>query len=227
MRLLFCIFIGVFSFSSIFAKDAPSSKVTYVYDKDMEGSRTQTTWVLTEKDNELRIEGESVRGKTMIMSTPDMDTRSFNYASKDKQNAYNIIRTPDGQYLIAKRDAEGQKVQRNLQIGNDIWIQEFDFSLKPFILSNVGSFKFYIIHPQRLDLHHMQASKERYEQVEVNGKMHEALKVKITLTGFKKMFWKAQLWFDQETGDLLKYMANEGPNTPMSIITLFSKKTEE
>ena len=71
----------------------------------------------------------------------------------------------------------------------------------------------------------MQASKEGTERVKFNEKCgkREVLKVKISLTGFKKIFWKAELWFDQETGDLLKYRANEGPNTPTSTITLFSK----
>ena len=69
----------------------------------------------------------------------------------------------------------------------------------------------------------MIATKQGLEPLDVHGKTHQALRIKITLTGFKKMFWHADLWFDLQAGDLLKYMATEGPNTPLSTITLFSK----
>ena len=69
----------------------------------------------------------------------------------------------------------------------------------------------------------MIALKQGPDQINLNGKLFPAVKVKITLRGFRKMFWHADLWFEEGTGDLLKYEANEGPHTPTSTITLFSK----
>lgn len=115
---------------------------------------------------------------------------------------------------------------KNLQnhVDGDTWVQEFDFSFKPFILSETTEFKFSIVHPKKLNLHEMIATKQGFDQVEINEKVFKAQKVKVTLRGFKKMFWHADLWYEQGTGDLLMYKANEGPNTPTSVITLFAKQ---
>jgi len=218
--LLSCLFI-----SPLVGEESPPTKITYVYKKDMEGSVSETTWVLQEKEKNLHIQGKSGGGETLIITSPPIHTQSFSYQSKTEPNEYYIHR--DGPYLYAKRNDNGQVSQKEFNIGDDLWIQEFDFTFRPFILSAADSLKFYIVHPTKLSLHHMIASKSsRLERVEVKGETYDAIKVKVTLTGFKKMFWKAELWFERNTGDLLKYMANEGPNTPMSVITLFSKKVE-
>lgn len=213
-------------FSPLLAEEKAPSKTVYIYDKDMEGSLSKTTWTIEEKDQTLHIQGESGRGETLLITTPPLNTQSFSYEAKNKSNGYYIHR--EGSNLYAKRiDGRGAK-QKEFHIGGDFWIQEFDFSMRAFILSAADSLKFQIVHPQKLSLHQMVATKSSdLESLEIKGKSFQAVKVKITLTGFKKMFWKAELWFDQKTGDLLKYMANEGPNTPMSVITLFSKTVED
>lgn len=227
--LFSCLFIaplvGKESPPSKISKEPVPSKVTYVYKKDIEGRTSETTWILQEKDKNVHIQGISGNGETLIITSPPINTQSFSYQSKNEKNEYYIHR--DGPYLFAKRNDQGGVTQKEFNIGDDLWIQEFDFTFRPFILSAADSLKFYIVHPTKLSLHHMIATKSpRLEQLEIKGETHDAIKVKVTLTGLKKMFWKAELWFERNTGDLLKYMANEGPNTPTSIITLFSKKEE-
>lgn len=208
----------------LFALSTTFADVTYIYSKDVEGRESKTKWTLDfqEKEDILHIIGESKSGKTLIVTTPDRVTKSFSYHNNDRNDHYSIHR--EGGKLIAIQEVNGQRNERHFNIGNDSWVQEFDFCFKPFILSNFRDFKFSIVHPKKLDLHSMVATKQGFETVDVHGKLYDALKVKVTLTGFKKMFWHADLWFDPQAGDLLKYMANEGPNTPLSTITLFSKE---
>ncbi len=201
-----------------------SAEVTYIYNKDMEGRVSKTTWTLdlNNTDDMLYITGESLTGKTIVVATPERITKSFTYGMKNQSNTYSVFR--DGPYLIATQEINGEKSVQEFHIGNNTWVQEFDFCFKPFIHSDQRSFKFSIVHPKKMSLHSMVATKQRYEMLEIHGKTYEAIRVKLTLTGFKKMFWHADLWFDPQAGDLLKYMANEGPNTPLSTITLFSKQ---
>jgi len=49
---------------------------------------------------------------------------------------------------------------------------------------------------------------------------YRAQKVKVTLDGFYKKFWKAELWYDTKSHNLLYYKANEGPSTPYTILTI-------
>ncbi len=195
------------------------SKVTYIYEKDMEGIISRTEWVVSEANNESIIEGKSTRGKASIITYPDGNTKSFNYESKEKQTSMER----NGNVIFASREVNGEKEETVLKAGRSQWIQEFDFSLRSFVMSPDSSIKFYIVHPDKLSLHSMQVSKDGYEHIDINGQVRESLKAKVTLTGFKKMFWKGELWYDPANGDLLRYKANEGPNTPVSIITLISK----
>lgn len=202
----------------------PSSQMVYVYNKVVGNYQSQSTWTVREEENQLHIEGKSLSGQTIIISSTDRHTKSFTYQSKNGRNDYKIYR--DGPYLVAMGTIGGQPMQRSYNIRHRLWMQEFDFSLKPFILSQERAIKFYIIHPKKLSMHHMVAKKQRQEELLLNGTRHSTIKVKVSLTGFKGMFWSAKLWFDRNSGDLLKYVANEGPSTPTGVITLLSKKKE-
>ena len=206
----------------LWGQEEIASKTTYIYEKKKEGRSYKTTWVVEKKEREFYIKGVSGGGKTFIISSYPMNTHRFSFKSHDKTKEYSIVRK--GSYLIATLKNPYRTIYKEFKIGNRLWLQEFDFSFRPFILSKNSYFKFYIVHPKKLSLHHMIATKENeFEDIQINHKHFHAIKVKVTLTGLKKLFWKADLWFEKETGDLLKYVANEGPNTPLSIITLFSK----
>ena len=222
-KLLVCL---SFFLSPLVGKEKTLPKVTYVYTKNSEGSFSKTTWVIAEKNETLHIQGLSGNNSTQIIVALPFNTQSFSYQSKSQPHEYHIHR--EGSYLYAQRIDQESVFQKEFNIGSDLWIQEFDFSMRPFILSTANSLKFNIIHPIKLSLHQMIATKsDKIEHIDINGAVHDAIKVKIHLTGLKKMFWKAELWFEQNTGDLLKYVANEGPNTPISVITLLSKTAEK
>lgn len=206
-------------FLAVFVAISAWGQVTYIYNKDVEGRESKTTWTIDHKEDDLHIIGEGLSGNTLIVTTPERVTKSFAHQSKNGKDTYSITR--EGSQLIAHKDINGKRSEKRYNLGNALWIQEFDFSFKPFILSDYRDFKFSIINPKKLDLHDMVAIKQPLEKLDLNGAVREALKVKVTLTGFKKMFWHADLWFDPRSGDLLKYMANEGPNTPLTVITLF------
>lgn len=198
-------------------------EATYIYHKSTAGKKSETVWTLNTDENALHITGESVTGKTVIITSPDRVTQSFNYMSKNQEDEYTIFR--DGPYLVARKKVDGQMSEKLFEIGHDLWIQEFDFSLKPFISSDKGDIKFSIIHPKNLSQHRMIATKQHLEEIQLYGKVYRALKVKVTLAGlFERRFWHADLWFDPESGDLLLSEAPEGLKAPISTITLFSKE---
>ena len=226
MRLFmyrFLIALALFlSFSPIKGQTSDKQMV-YVYKKEVNQYSSQSTWTLTKEGDELHIQGKSAKGSTTIISSLDRQTKQFIFKSAHRGDDYTIYRS--GSELIASGTARGKEIKKRYRLGSKLWLQEFDFSLKPFILSNQREIKFCIIHPKKLSKHNMAAKKQRIEQLSLNNSTYEALKVKISLTGFKGMFWSAQAWFDTRSGDLLQYIANEGPNTPTGIITLLSKKS--
>ena len=152
MPIFYPIFIAILSLSPLLSGHIFASTSTYVYNKTLEGKEgvTTTTWTVIEKGNLLEIEGKGLRGTTKISSTPESATHTFNYQPKNKNSCHYTIER-EGNHLAARRalfDQEPQ--QKDLRIGNNLWIQEFNFSLKPFILSKDQSLlKFYIVDPEK------------------------------------------------------------------------------
>ena len=107
-----------------------------------------------------------------------------------------------------------------MTLGKLPWIQEFKFGFQPFLKSQDKELPFTIVYSKDTTLHDMIATKEKIEKVTVGSKTYETQKLKITLQGFKKRFWKAEAWFDLETNLMVKYTSNEGPGTPSIEVTL-------
>ena len=191
-------------------------QTTYVYDKEIEGKHSKITWNLEEKDKDLEIKGEDDKGATSI-TLSDHEAKNFKFEAKDKKNSYSIQKK-QGHLVLETAGSE----TKGFNIGNSPWVQEFAFSLKPFILSSKKTYSFTIVDPKRLNSHKMVATKQYDEKIELNKKEIEAVRVKVTLAGMKKMFWSAALWYDKKTGAMLRYQANEGPHTPLTTITLSS-----
>lgn len=226
----FGVFFFFFSFFSVVfgaekrqAEGDSKKQTVYIYEKLVGTLQTRSKWVFEKRDGDLYVIGKSNHGRTKVVSSLDWETKEFVFLSGNEKEDYKVYR--NGAHLIAIGQANGRPFEKTYKIGNSLWIQEFDFSLKPFIRSSDHQLKFYIIHPKKLSMHHMVAKKQQEEKIVVQGKEYLALKVKITLTGFKGMFWKADAWFEKSSGDLIKYVSNEGPNTPTSVVTLVSKKS--
>ena len=221
MRPIFCILILFLSWKTL---PLQASSEAFIYEKDVDGTKTLVKWTLQDKGHEIQIKGKSSASNIHLLLKPEMNTKSFTCESINKKKRYTIYRK--NQSLIVNQDNDGHGEEKTLSIGNNLWIQEFNFSLKPFILSDKDALNFYIVRPGNFDTHYMEASKKEREKLDVKGKVYDALKVEITLTGLKKLFWKAQLWYNAQNGELLKYLANEGPNTPVTTLLLIPTPKE-
>lgn len=196
------------------------STQTLVYNKVTGSNHVTTTWTIDEKNNEYIIQG--VNKNQVVDMRADIPYRltHFEYQSKKNSDHYNIRLV--NRKLEAKGEKKGEKISATHNIGSTPWIQDFEFGLKPFIKSKNKSINFVIVSPSNFKVHKMVARKKEMQTITVDGKERKTLYVKMTLAGFKKMFWKAQLWFDADSGDLIMYKANEGPHTPTTVITLAS-----
>ncbi len=182
------------------------------YEEDFDGKVTYTEWV-SSKD---KIEGENDT-YTIHINTPSEQNKSFEYVSKDEGYLYKI--TQEGPNLQAMRQDGDKEFQKQYRISRDPWIQGLEYGFVSFIHSKAKNFNFCIINPENLNLNKMVIKKKRLETIEIGGKKVEALKAVMTLRGFYSLFWKAELWFDPTSGELLVYQANKGPNTPVLTLT--------
>jgi hypothetical protein len=193
---------------------------TFVYDKVSGATKITTTYTLKKTDNLITINSINKDQKTEALSSSSRQLASFSCAYT-KNNDHSLFTLKNGA-LTAEGMIKGESLKEVYQIKESLWVQEFEFGLYPFLISDKSSWSFSILHPKNFKLHKMIAKKHGKETIKIDDKSYKALVIHITLPGFKSMFWKAELWYDIETNNLLMYKSNEGPNTPSVAITLVS-----
>ena len=196
------------------------SAQTFVYNKVTGATELTTTYTIKKEDSLITVDSINQDQKTQAISSPSHQLTSFccNYI---KNKDYSKFTLKNG-VLTAEGVIKGESLKEIYEMKKSLWVQEFEFGLYPFLVSDKTSWSFEILHPKNFKLHKMIAKKHGKETITINNKPYKTLVVHITLPGFKGIFWKAELWYDAETSNLLMYKSNEGPNTPSVAITLAS-----
>ncbi len=189
------------------------SDQTITYQSSLEGLSTHTIWVVSETLKQIEISGQNRGNEIKLEYSQGFDL--LHYFEKDSKNPPLEIHR-EGDVLSVKNNTKSKK----LKLGTFPWIQEFKFGFQPFLKSSDKELSFSIVYSKDNTLHDMVATKEKIEKVTTHDKTYEAQKLKITLKGFKKNFWKAEAWFDVQTNLMVKYRSNEGPGTPYVEVTL-------
>jgi len=198
------------------------STETLIYKKDTGGKETTTTYTVDKTSSQYKIEATSQDHQTLLESNIPYSLVCLSCTSKKNSDHYTF--TLKDSVLTADGVIKGEKLHVTHKLGkNERWIQEFEFGLLPLLTSTRKSIDFAILHPKNFKIHKMTAKKYAIETLQLGEVSYKAQQVQISLQGFKSMFWKAHLWYDTETHDLLMYKANEGPHTPTTIISLVSK----
>lgn len=213
-KILILFFCPIFLFSNLI----------YKYDEKTQNIKNEILWTLEQDNNLIRIVGEDNSSTTLLFFSKNFDLFKLIYKAKNEATEY-VFFLRKG-ILTAKGKINNKYLMKKHSLTSP-WIQQFGFGLKNFVLSKNFSMKFCLLNPQDFSLQKMVAKKEDKETISVKGKTYETQKVIVTLPGFKSLFWKAELWFDSKTGDLIKYMATQGPKTPMTIMELDYIKKEE
>lgn len=215
--LIILLFISLTSFSitDIFYKK------TYVYKNITRAKKNTTTWLIKKKKDDFVITKTSDYGITDIVYSSKYKLKLFKYSSAKEKVDYKMIL--DKNQLILNGKNQGRKTSKTYTI-EDKWVQDFNFGLRNFLQSKMSEIKFITVNPNDFSTNKMVATKEGIHKMKINGHIYNTQKVEVTLPGFKSLFWKAEIWYDLESFDLVKYRANEGPGTPVNTIILNSKK---
>jgi hypothetical protein len=205
------LFLLFTSLSNIEAKE--NNSFIYTYEEIVNNKKSLSKWIFKKglRDIKINTEDNSIK----ILYSPFFITKKYSYISKDENIDFSISLKKD-KLIIFKNG----KFKKKYKI-KDFWIQQFSFGLKPFILSKKSKLRFSLVSPKDLSLQKMVAIKKTRENLQIDDKKYKTQKIVVTLQGFKKIFWKAHLWFDIKNGDFLKYQGNSGPKTP--IVTTFLK----
>lgn len=198
------------------------SSETLHYVSNTAGKKITTVWTIEENGSKLHITAKSSDDSISILETTK-DYTLENFSQKDPKKGYDFSASQKGALLTATGKI-GQDTKTKSYTIDTPWIQEFTFAFKDFLKSNKSEYKFEILRPEDLEMHDMIAIKENIEELKIDDTLYTTQKMKITLQGFKRRFWKAEVWYDTATHKMLRYKANSGPGTPITE-TVFVKKS--
>lgn len=194
------------------------SGMNLIFDKEVAGKKSQITWLIEEKNKLIEIIGDADNKKTEILCDLEFFIEKYVSLHESQSDIFSVIKTDNT--LTVEKASGSSKTQKQYNIAGKNWVQDFSFGLRPFFVSNQSQYKFEIINPKDLVMRTMIATKEEIDMKTFNNVQYRARRVRVTLDGFYKKFWKADLWYDTKTFNLLYYKANEGPSTPYTILTL-------
>lgn len=210
---LFFIILCSFSILDVFYKK------TYIYNDITGNLRYKTVWLLKKKKDNFVIDKRAENTSTNLIYSPSFILEKYTFISPKENINFTLIL--ENKTILAEGINKGIKIYKKIEVNKD-WIQDFNFGLKQFLNSKLLEKKFMIVNVKDFSIYEMIAYKKDIQKIDINKKTYKTQKVEITLPGFKSHFWKAQIWYDLNTLDLIQYKANEGPGTPVNIILLDS-----
>ncbi|MFA5250454.1 MAG: hypothetical protein WC371_03490 [Parachlamydiales bacterium] len=198
----------------------------YHYENWLEGKKSPLTWEVDETKDGILLKAYENIGQTTLECTPAFaQINNYVFSSKDKKSSYSIQRQDNKLVLeVQTKNRNRTTTRKTVFKMTNPWVQQFGFGLKPFIISKNKKLEFCVINTTKPDLIEMIARKKEKIPLKIKDKTYQAQKVEVTLTGLKKLFWKAALWFDLESFDMLKYEADSGPATPTTTILFIGKE---
>ncbi len=213
--LLFLI-LSSFRFADFFAN------AQYSYKETTDGKVIKSTWSLKREKKDFLVEETSSVETTSALYTEKFIIKKYTNKKNHEDTEYEMY--IDQKQIVAKGKVKSKEYFKKIHLNGKLWIQDFKFGLKNFLKSSKSEFKFILISPKDFTSNLMVATKEGIENIKIDATNYKTQKIKITLPGFRGHFWKAEIWYNIKTNDLIKYVSNEGPGTPTTTLILDQKK---
>jgi hypothetical protein len=150
-------------------------------------------------------------------------TFHYYYESPERNTAYSATR--EGNEILLQGTLKGQRLSRRVAIDSHPWFQSMEWSLQPLVVS--GSSRplvFWVVNPFEGRLYLMQAREEQSEEIPVDGRTLEAMRVRVRPWGILSAVWSSLYWFRPSDGAFLRYEAVRGlPGTPKTVVELIKE----
>ncbi|RAP26160.1 hypothetical protein DID74_02450 [Candidatus Marinamargulisbacteria bacterium SCGC AG-333-B06] len=159
-------------------------------------------WEISRTKNEQIISGNTLLDE-LIVKTINGTTVEWYNKRKHENKEFKAIRNDETIIITGQKNNE--PINKTINVSTIPWFQTPGFLLKPFILSKQKSIQFLIIRTKSLTPILLEVKKIKEEPLILNNSTHTAIKTELYPPNFLKYFWKASMWFDKETGNVLKY----------------------
>jgi hypothetical protein len=150
-------------------------------------------------------------------------TLRYEFASPVRATAYSATR--EGDAILMEGTLKGKRLSRRVPIDSHPWFQTMEWSLQPLVVSGSSQpVVFWVVQPFEGHVYLMQAREERMEEIPVDGRTVEGMRVRVSPWGILAAIWSSLYWFRPSDGAFLRYEAVRGlPGTPKTVVELIEE----
>jgi hypothetical protein len=130
----------------------------------------------------------------------------------------------NGDKILLRGISNGQPLNKSLEVGEEIWLQNSEFGLLDFLTSKEKSKKFIVVTPEDLSIKKITATQAVTEEIVWNDQKISAVKLTARLRGFLSLLWQATYWYRSPEMTFLRYKADGLPGVPKVDIMLVREK---
>jgi hypothetical protein len=163
------------------------------------------------------VEGDAA--SSSVDCRADYDHADWHYMRIADKTDFFMEKT--GRTLKVSGILNGKPCDKSWELDGSPWYQTLEFALLPWLEGKDEAIRFWTVRPTDLELFKMIAIREGDQTIELEGERVDAIKVRVTLTGAKSVFWHADYWFRKSDLVFVRYLAvRGGPGTPRTEIVL-------
>jgi len=147
-------------------------------------------------------------------------TTRYHVVSPARRIDYTVTRT--GNELDVEGMIGSSHVSRHIAIDARPWYEDLERSARAAVVAGSRTpIVYWIIHPWEGSAYLLQARFEAREQLQVQGALVDAIRVRVSPTGILRLFWSAAYWFRADDGVFVRYEGVRGPpGTPRTVVEL-------
>ncbi len=126
--------------------------------------------------------------------------------------------------IIIRGISKGQPVNKSLEAGDRVWLQNSEFGLLDFLKAKEKSKDFVVVAPEDLSIKKLRATRAAEEEITLKDKKIRAFKLTARLRGFLSLFWQSTYWYRLPELTFVRYKADGLPGVPEVDIQLVREK---
>ncbi len=183
--------------------------------------------VLEKTDETIRLKAESSTGSQVYSELNGKDGSNVLWEKTKKEQKVTAIRKENR--VEVRIENKGDSEVRVFEIDPAPWIQSREFGMRGFADDpQVRELKFWALNPSDHSMNKMKATRKEEKRIRCGENYFQAFRVKVTLDGWKSIFWSSEFWFRKSDGVFLKYKGSaSGPNSPEVVSELVKEEQSE
>lgn len=198
---------------------------SYHYLEKKDTTYSKIKWTL-EKEDYYKLTVIKQQEEFVCLCNEHFDT--YQWEAKKPYTRTHVTATRKDNLIFIEGAFDGKEIKKEIRIDNAPWYQAMTLSLRRLVTSKEKSVEFWTIRFDNLSPYKMKAKNNFRDRISLYGTEDmEVEKVKVSLMGFKAMFWNCSYWFRKQDGLFVRFEGRGGPpDYPKTIIELAEDEKE-